>query len=85
MSDPKWEFEFRGGGVGYFETETFPREPGVYPYMPYRSRSHYQMFEALAESGFAECTGVSEHGGVRFKVIGSPGYGRLELSDFQRV
>jgi hypothetical protein len=83
MSDPKLEFFFRGGRVGVFQIAEFPFEPGVFPYMPYRSGSHYAMHGALRESGFAECSYVTKDGIVRFKVTGHPEYGRLELGDFK--
>jgi hypothetical protein len=83
MSEPKLEFCFGGGPVGFFQTAEFPREPGVYPYMPYRSGSHYRMHQTLRESGSAECSCVTKDGIMQFKVTGCPGYGRLELCDFK--
>jgi hypothetical protein len=83
MGDPALEFCFRGGRVGFFQTAEFPREPGVFPYMPYRSGPHYDMQEALRESGYAECSGLTKNGPVRFRVTRCPEYGRLEICDFK--
>ena len=85
MPDAKLEFYFRKGLVGIFQVSEFPSEPGVYPYMPYRSGAHHGMHLTLRESGFAECSLVTENGSVRFKVIGCPEYGQLQLSDFKPV
>jgi plasmid stability protein len=85
MSEPKIEFSYDKGPVGCFQMSECPQKPGVYPYMPYRSGSHYLMHKNLRETGIAECTYVTNDGLVRFKVTGCPEYGRLELSDFRRM
>jgi hypothetical protein len=77
------DFYYDGGPVGYFETAAFPQDSGVYPYMPYRSASHYAMHQHLCDAGFADCTYPTPQCIVRFRVLSSPGYGRLELSDFE--
>jgi hypothetical protein len=83
MNDATLEFYFEGGRVGFFQTTEFPREPGVYPYTPYRSGSHLRMHTKRCESGRAECSYMTDEGIVRFSVIGCPEYGRLELRDFK--
>ncbi len=83
MTEIKLEFYFRGGPVGIFQMLEFPRESGIYSYIPYRSGSHYLMHQTLQEFGCAECSYVTKDGLVRFQVSGCPEYGQLKLCDFQ--
>ena len=76
------EFMFNGLQVGCFE-EAFPRSPGRYRYMPYRSGGHYEMHKQRRANGGARCYYDSGGTRVSFMVTDCPEYGVLELHDFE--
>jgi hypothetical protein len=83
VTDRKLEFFFRDGVVGYWLSSEYPRVPGLYRYMPCRSGAHFFMHEQRRSTGAADCTFVSDEVIVRFRVIGCPEHGVLELADFR--
>lgn len=84
MTDQPLDFYFAQGRAGRFQTPEPPTSPGLYSYMPYRSGAHHNMGLEFRDSGFAECWYRTEQGVVRFKVVGIPAYGQLELAEFCR-
>jgi hypothetical protein len=84
MIEQTLDFYHGSGRAGCFQTTGYPEGPGIYAYMPYRSLAHYEMQMKLRDLGFAECSYMTKEGVVRFKVIGCPAYGRLELSEFMQ-
>jgi len=74
------QFSFEGAPVGYFEESSFPREPGEYRYMPFRSIGHYNLVRALAH-GPAVCRFVSTDDTYEFRVSSRPRYGVLTIEN----
>ena len=81
----KLDFECDGISAGRFtEGASYPRAPGTYRYMPYRSLGHLRMHEKLRGMGSARCTCAASEGRMTFLVRACPEYGVLVLDDFAR-
>lgn len=82
MSPEKTIF-FETGAVGAFRTFRWPRTPGVYRYMPFRSMPHLRMHERLRSAGSARCYYERAGKRVYFTVNGHPKYGQLQCDMFE--
>ena len=79
-------FYFHGGPVGYFsDRTTYPKSPGIYTYVPYRSAAHKLAGEASTRDGFVWCSFRDADGEFRFKArLGFALY-RIDILDVIRV
>jgi hypothetical protein len=79
-------FYFHGGPVGYFSDRTsYPRSPGIYAYVPYRSAAHKRAGEESTRTGFAWCTFRDANAEFRFKARLGLALYRIEILDVIRV
>jgi hypothetical protein len=78
-------FMFEGKPVGYFRESKYPMADGMYRYTPFRGPGHYEMQNSLNSSGKAHCYYKVNATIVEFKVVDCPGYGVLELEEFEQV
>jgi hypothetical protein len=79
------DFHFKGVPIGRFETATYPTKPGSYPYLPYHEGGHDLMQVRLQLYGRARCYYDTETARVFFSVVANPEYGRVELTEFERL
>ena len=84
-SEPRLDFFYEGGRVGYFAESSYPTESGRYRYMPYRSGSYLKMQTALETGMQPRCTYRHGERIVSFDVVGCPDYGMLDLASFSDV
>ncbi len=70
------------GPAGVFEGPEYPRKPGVYRYMPYRSESHYALGQALRSGEATRCYYDLDGERVFFSVVAFPEVHVMELTDF---
>jgi hypothetical protein len=65
----KLQFYHEGIVVGYFEEEEYPRAPGRYRYMAFRSSGHFRMQTALQAGLQPRCTFRTGDRICSFKVV----------------
>lgn len=81
MSEPIRFFLLEtNGGVGTFVGDV-PRAPGEYPYMPFRSVSHYKLGQKLRAGENVRCYYEQNGHRVIFEVAAIPSYGRLHVTE----
>jgi hypothetical protein len=73
-------FTYKGRPAGCFMEPAFPRAPGRYRYMPYRSLGHYELVKAIRAGGQPLCR-MAANPRLTFVVLACLGYGILELAD----
>jgi len=80
------DFYYRGGRVGSFsDRASFPRAPGVYTYVPYRSVAHKRAGEESSRDGFAWCSFRDGDVDIQFKArVGFELY-RVEILEIVQV
>ena len=83
MATKRLEFTFNGMPVGIFEETEYPRQSGLYHYLPFRCPGHYHMQMELSKQGSARCHYKVGPKQVFFTVVDCPRYGILELADFE--
>ena len=76
------EFSFRGMAVGCFEAVGYPKSPGSYHYMPYRSYGHLSMHNALA-FGQVRCAFREGGSAYEFVVLSEPEHGVLVIQSIR--
>ncbi len=77
------DFHFEDGPAGCFEWPNVPTHDGIVEYMPYRSPSHYLMWNEVDENQFAQCDCVLDNKRISFRVVGLEEYGKLQVSNVQ--
>jgi hypothetical protein len=75
-------FFFHESPVGYFHDDSLPNSAGCYRYVPYRTVGHHRLHGALRAQGPQRCHYVTANCKRYFTVVACPGYGLLQLADF---
>jgi hypothetical protein len=70
------------GPAGFFEGPEYPRAPGVYRYMPFRSFPHYSLGQAVRSGESARCYYDLDGERVFFSVVAFPEVHVMEVTDF---